>query len=122
MKSDPGGISLHGAGLSLWERISTDPNYLKAKRELQARYDLPLPYDIRLDAGKWLIWMGLGEKPGNQKAKRRRAFLKEVYALFKRFEVPDTWYPDFIADIVGLPSDLFKQYAGELRTPVKDRL
>ena len=116
MKSDQGGISLRGAGLSLWERISTDPNYLKAKREIQTRYGLPLPYDIRVNDRQWLEWMGAEEKPAGQGEERGREFLKEVHALFKRFEVPDAWYPDFIADIAGLSSEQFKEFGGELRT------
>ena len=122
MKSNPGGISVRRAGLSLWERIITDPDYLEAKRRLQARYGLPLPYDIRSDDKKWLDRMGVQEGPTNKQAKRRRAFVREVHALFKKFEVPDTWYPDFIADIVGLSSDQFKECGGELRAPVKDKL
>jgi hypothetical protein len=104
MKSDLSDTSLHGAGLSLWERIKTDPKFLKTKREIQARYGLPLPYDIRLENKNWLAWIGMGEKPTNPRAKRGRAFLKEVRALFKKFEVPDAWQYDFIADIAGLSS------------------
>jgi len=101
MKSNP---SDPQPGVSLWERISRDPNYLKAKRKLQARYALPLPYDIRLDHMKWLDWTGAEEKPTSKQAKRGRAFLKDIHALFKKFEVPETWHDDFIADIAGLSS------------------
>ena len=101
MKSNP---SAPQAGVSLWERISRNPNYLKAKRKLQARYGLPLPYDIRLENKKWLEWMGAEGKPTNKQAKRGKAFLKELHALFKKFEVPEAWQADFIADLAGLSS------------------
>jgi hypothetical protein len=91
-------------GLSLWQRISRDPNFLKAKGKIQSRYGLPLPYDIRLDHQKWLDWLGTREKSTNPRAKRGRAFLKEIRALFKKFEVPEAWQDDFIADIAGLSS------------------
>jgi hypothetical protein len=102
MKSPPS--ATHGAGISLWERIMTDPKFLKAKREIQTQYGLPLPYDIRLENKKWLDWIGIGEKPTNPRAKRGRAFLKEVRALFKKFEIPEAWQYDFIADIAGVAS------------------
>jgi hypothetical protein len=88
-------------GISLWERITTDPDFTKAKREIQAKYGLPLPYDIRLNYRDWIRWMGHGEKPTSRNAKRGRTFLSDVHALFKRFEVPDSWYEDFIAAIAG---------------------
>jgi hypothetical protein len=91
-------------GASLWDRINGDPAYLIAKREIQTRYGLPLPYDIRLNHQKWQDWTGVGGKSTNQRAGRGRAFLEDVYALFKKFEVPDTWHEDFIADLAGLPS------------------
>jgi len=105
MKSNPSDIILRGAGVSLWERISRDPHYLKAKRRIQARYGLPLSFDIRLEYKKWLDWMGAGEKPANQRAKRGKAFLHDVSVLFKKFEVPEAWHSDFIAEIAGLSSD-----------------
>lgn len=121
MKSDPSVTSLHGAGISLWERIMTDPQFLKAKREIQAQYGLPLPYDIRLDNKKWLDWIGIGEKPTNQKAKRGQAFLKDVRALFKKFEVPDAWQYDFIAEIAGLSSvNTFEEWSSPKFTVYKD--
>ena len=104
MKSNTADTPPGERGLSLWERINRDPNFLKAKREIQSRYGLPLSYDIRLDNKKWLDWMGRGEKSTNQKAKRGRAFLKDIRALFKKFEVPDAWQDDFMADIAGLSS------------------
>ena len=90
-----------GAGLSLWSRVNQDANYLAAKRVLQTRYRLPLPYDIRLNYGKWQSWLGKAGKPSRQRQKRGEAFLKEVEALLKRYEVPEAWYPDFIAEIAG---------------------
>jgi hypothetical protein len=104
MKSNPSDTSLHGAGLSLWERITTDPQFLKSKREIQAKYGLPLPYDIRVENQKWLDWIGRGEKPTNQRAKRGQALLKDMQALFRKFEVPETWQYDFIAEVAGLSS------------------
>jgi len=104
MKSNSSDIPRGGAGVSLWERINRDPNFLQTKREIQARYGLPLPYDIRLEEKQWLDWMGVGEKSTNKQAKRGRAFLKDVSALFKKFEVPETWQSDFVADIAGISS------------------
>jgi hypothetical protein len=78
-----------------------DPEFMKAKREIQARYGLPVPYDIRLNNLEWIKWMGYDEKPTSQIAKRGRALLVEIHALFKRFEVPDAWHHDFIAEIAG---------------------
>jgi hypothetical protein len=51
-----------------------------------------------MDRRKWSEWIDADEK-------RARAFIKDVRALFKRFEVPDKWYSAFIADIVGPSSD-----------------
>ena len=90
-----------GAGLSLWSRVNQDATYLAAKRVLQTRYRLPLPYDIRLNYGKWQSWLGKAGKPSGPRQKRGEAFLKEVEALLKRYEVPEAWYPDFIAEIAG---------------------
>jgi hypothetical protein len=104
MKSNPSVTSLHTAGISLWERILTDPQFLKAKREIQAQYGLPLPYNIRWENQKWREWIGIGEKSTNQRAKRGRAFLKDMRALFKKFEIPEAWQYDFIAEIAGLSS------------------
>ena len=104
MKLNPSYSPPDGAGVSLWERISHDPKYLRAKSRIQAQYGLPLPYDIQLDGEKWLAWMGAAEKPASRRAKRGKAFLKDVSALFKRFEVPEAWHSDFIADIAGLSS------------------
>ena len=91
--------------MSLWERISSDPRYLKTKRKIQARYGLPLDFDIRLDHQKWSEWIGAEEKSTSRRAKRGQAFFNDVHALFKKFLVPDTWYPDFIAEIAGLTSE-----------------
>jgi hypothetical protein len=33
--------------------------------------------------------------------RRGQAFLEEVHTLFKKFEVPDKWYFDFIAEIAS---------------------
>jgi hypothetical protein len=88
-------------GMSLWDRITNDPEFIKVKREIQARYGLPLNYDIRLNNLEWIRWMGYDEKPISQIAKRGQAFLRDVYALFKRFEVPDAWHNELIAEIAG---------------------
>jgi hypothetical protein len=104
MKVHPSNGPPEGAGVSLWERISRDPKYLRTKRKIQAQYGLPLPYDIQLETEKWLGWMGAREKPPGKRAKRGKAFLKDVSALFKRFEVPEAWHSDFIADIAGVSS------------------
>lgn len=98
MRSNPSEIPLRGKGLSLWERINRDPRYLKAKRKIQGRYGLPLSFDIRRERKKWSEWLEADEKRG-------QAFMKDVHALFKRFEVPDKWYSDFIADIASPSSD-----------------
>ena len=101
MESDPSGRYLGGAGLSLWERIQRDPDFEEEKRQIQARYELPLPYDIRLNEKNWRKWLGADAALKSRNAKRGQAFLKEVAALFKRFEVPDAWQSDFIAEIAG---------------------
>lgn len=88
-------------GVSLWERINNDPDFIRAKHEIQARYGLPLPYDIRLNSRKWTRWIGYEEKPTSQAAKRGQAFLSDVRALFKKFEVPEAWHDDLIAEIAG---------------------
>ena len=36
---------------------------------------------------------------------RGQAFMKDVQTLFKKFEVPDKWYSDFIADIASTTSE-----------------
>ncbi|HLO28612.1 MAG TPA: hypothetical protein VK249_05735 [Anaerolineales bacterium] len=90
-------------GVSLWDRIINDLNFIKAKRQIQLKYGLPLPYDIRLNHEGWMKWMGSDEKPTSQIAKRRKAFLADVQALFKKFEVPEAWHSDFIAEIAGQP-------------------
>jgi len=90
-----------GLGLPLWERFLQDPKYLAAKKELQKRYGLPLPYDIRWNFRKWRRWLGTEDNSKNQRRRRGEAFLNDVHALLKRYEIPETWYPDFIADIAG---------------------
>ena len=91
----------YGRGLSLWERINRDPRYLAARHEIQTRYGLPLPFDIRSEPQKWSDWLGDGEAPSSEPAKRGRLFMEEVHALLKKFQVPDAWYDDFIAEIAG---------------------
>lgn len=98
MRSNPSETPLHGRGLSLWDRINRDPRYLKAKRKIQDRYGLPLAFDIRSDRKKWSEWVDADEK-------RAKAFIEDVHTLFKKFEVPDKWYSDFIADIAGAGSE-----------------
>lgn len=91
----------YGRGLSLWERINRDPRYLEARHEIQVRYGLPLPFDIRLEPQKWSDWLGEQEAPLSERGKRGRLFMEEVHALLKKFQVPDGWYADFIAEIAG---------------------
>ena len=98
MRSNPSEIPFHGRGLSLWERINRDPRYLEAKQEIQHRYGLPLPFDIRRNRRKWAEWMNADETRG-------QAFMKDIMALFREFEVPDKWYYDFMADIAGDSSE-----------------
>jgi hypothetical protein len=105
MNSNPVETPPGGRGLSLWERINRDPRYLRAKHEIQDRYGLPLPFDIRFERQKWSEWLGAEEKSTSEQAQRGRAFLKEVHDLFKKFEVPEAWHPDFIAEIVGPSSE-----------------
>jgi len=88
-------------GISLWDRIMNDPEFIKAKREIQARYGLPVSFDIRFNNTEWIRWMGYDERPTSKTAKHGQAFLKDVRALFKKFEVPTSWYDDFIAEIAG---------------------
>jgi hypothetical protein len=106
--SNPVALPSDGRGLSLWERINRDPRYLEARHEIQARYGLPLPFDIRLEPQKWSDWLGDREAPSSERARRGRSFMEEVYALLKKFQVPDGWYADFIAEIAG-PSSEGKQ-------------
>ena len=91
----------HGKELTLWERIHQDPRYIEAKHELQAQYGLPLSFDMRSEPQKWSDWLGDKEVPSSEQAKRGRLFMEEVHALLKKFEVPDAWYADFIAEIAG---------------------
>ena len=88
-------------GISLWDRITNDPEFIKVKREIQARYGLPLNYDIHLNRAEWINWMGYDEKPAGKTAKRGQAFLKDVKTLFKKFQVPESWHEDLIAEIAG---------------------
>lgn len=88
-------------GISLWDRITNDPEFIKVKREIQARYGLPLNYDIRLNNREWIRWMGYDEKPTNKASKRGKAFLSDIHALFKKFEVPDSWHDEMIAETAG---------------------
>ncbi|HEU4745235.1 MAG TPA: hypothetical protein VFS61_08360 [Anaerolineales bacterium] len=94
-----------GRGLSLWERINRDPRYREATHEIQRRYGLPLPFDIRSEPEKWSDWLGDGEAPSSEGAGRGRLFMEEVHALLKKFQVPDAWYPDFIAEIASPSSE-----------------
>lgn len=94
MRSNPSEGPLRGRGLSLWDRINRDPRYLEAKRKIRKQYGLPLPFDIRFNQKKWSEWL-------NADKTRGQAFLQDVHTLFKKFEVPDEWYPDFMAEIVG---------------------
>ena len=98
MRSNSSETPLHGRGLSLWERINRDPRYLQAKHEIQIRYGLPLPFDIRFNRRKWSEWLNVDEQRG-------QAFMNDVQALFKEFEVPDKWYADFLAEIAGSSSE-----------------
>lgn len=88
-------------GVSLWDRITNDPEFIKLKHEIQARYGLPLNFDIRLNNQEWIRWMGSDEKPTSKTAKRGKEFLKDLNALFKKFQVPDAWHNDLIAEIAG---------------------
>jgi len=92
-------------GMSLWDRITNDPQFIKAKDRIQTRYGLPLDYDIRLNHGEWVRWLGYDEKGTGKTAKRGQAFLRDVHALFKKFEVPDTWHNDLIAEFAGTSHD-----------------
>ena len=97
--------AVRGGGLSLWERFSREPKYVAAKTAIQNRYHLPLSYDIRYNFGEWRKWLGWEDKPQSQRRKRGEAFLNEVHALLKKYQIPETWYPDFIADIAGKTTD-----------------
>jgi hypothetical protein len=88
-------------GISLWDRIINDPEFIRGKHEIQAQYGLPLKYDIRLNHREWTKWVGYDEKPTSPLAKRGQAFLNDVNALFKKFEVPEAWHSDLIAEIAG---------------------
>ncbi len=91
-------------GISLWDRITHDTEFVRQKNAIQARYKLPLDYDIRLQPRAWLEWMGYDEKPTSEAAQRGQAFLNDVHTLFKKFEVPESWNDDLIAEIAGSPS------------------
>jgi len=98
MNNDPE----EGSGLSLWDRFSREPEYLVARKDIRKRYNLPLPYDIRWNFRKWRNWLGLEDQSQSRKRKRGEAFLSEVHALLKKYQIPESWYPDFIADIAGI--------------------
>ncbi len=89
------------SGTSLWDRITNDPEFIKRKHEIQARYGLPLKYDIRLNHREWTRWTGEAEKAPGKNTKRGRAFLSDVHTLFKKFEIPESWHYDLIAEIAG---------------------
>jgi len=114
MKAESGDSTARGAGLSLWDRINRDLRFLAAKREIQLRYGLPLPYDIRLNYQQWREWLGRSGSLNAPTVKRGKAFAKDLRALLKKFEVPEAWHPDFIAEIAGTPSEAFSE-AGSLR-------
>ena len=105
MNSNPVELPPDKRGLSLWERINRDPRYLQARREIRARYGLPLSFDIRSEPEKWSEWLGDKETLSSARAKRGRLFMEEVHALLKKFEVPDAWYVDFIAEIASPSSE-----------------
>src|SRR5262245_59686171 len=107
MKSESNESTPRNVGLSLWERVSRDPRFMAAKSELQVRYGLPLPYDIRLNHQQWLEWLGRAGKPSELIVKRGKAFAKDLRVLFKKFEVPEAWQLDFIAEIAGTPAEVF---------------
>jgi hypothetical protein len=88
-------------GISLWDRITNAAEFIERKHEIQGRYGLPVNYDIRFNNREWIGWLGYDEKPTSQKAERGQAFLRDVSALFKKFEVPEGWYEDLIAEIAG---------------------
>lgn len=88
-------------GRSHWDRINSDPDFIKEKREIQAKYGLPLDYDIRLNNLKWINWVGYDEKPTSRIAKRGRAFFKDINVLFNNFDIPQSWRMDFLSAIAG---------------------
>ena len=88
-------------GISLWDRITNAAEFIERKHEIQGQYGLPVNYDIRFNPREWMRWMGYDENPTSQKAERGQAFLRDVSALFKKFEVPEGWYEDLIAEIAG---------------------
>ena len=114
MSDDSSDTSAGGPGLSLWERVTGDPRFVAAKRAIQARYGLPLPYDIRIDHHRWLEWQGRAGKPDTKNAQRGKAFARDILELFKKFEVPEAWHNDLIAEIAGTPSSVFRE-AGSVK-------
>lgn len=92
-------------GTSLRDRITNDPEFVKIKQLIQARYNLPLGYDIRFKYDDWKKWLGDDKKSSTKTAKRGKAFQNDIHALFKKFEVPDTWQDDLLAEIAGKPYD-----------------
>jgi hypothetical protein len=81
-------------GMSYWERINHNPDFVKAKRKLQARYGLPLPFDIFRQNNKgWRDWL----------KKRGREFCRELKSLFDGFGIPDEWRDDLLGVIAGTP-------------------
>jgi hypothetical protein len=114
VKSNTSDIPIGGAGLSLWDRVHRDPRFLAAKRAMQLRYRLPLPYDVRLDHQRWLEWQGKAGKPSSQRTQRGKAFAKDMRNLLKKFEVPEAWHIDFMAEIAGTPAEAIND-AGSLK-------
>jgi hypothetical protein len=98
-------------GAMSWERIITDPDFIKAKREVQARYGLPLSLEDCKEIDQidktinqfWFKWMGIEEKPTSPKAKRAQAFEKDIDALVSKFDLPKAWRGDVLALVAGLP-------------------
>jgi hypothetical protein len=113
MNAKPGDQPATGVGFSLWERIQRDPGFVAAKRRIQKRYGLPLPFDIRHHYRRWQTWLGRAGKRNGARKKRGESFLSEVQTLLKYHQVPDAWYPDFIADIAGRASN----QVGEIKLP-----
>lgn len=86
-------------GVSFWERINEDSDFVKEKLKIQTRYNLPLREKTSIPDKYQQLFNWL-EDPKN--AKRKEAFYHDVDAVCKKFCIPEEWHGDVIAVITGI--------------------
>lgn len=88
---------------SFWERINSDPDFIKAKRNLQARHGLASSFHSEYFRSKnskavLIIW-----KPKEQKVYEvNQPFLDDAEKLLADFSIPLAWHNDFIRLLAGI--------------------